>query len=55
MNDEDAGLIKRGPKKGSAQEVIPLIWQDLLGELAADVIAQAHIDADKFRRGELTD
>ena len=51
MNDEDMGIQhgKRGPKKGSAQEVESLMWQALLGDYAQEIIAEAHRDIEQAK------
>jgi hypothetical protein len=54
MNDEDAGLItrKRGPKRGSANEVEAPMWRALLGGFAEELIEEAHSDIEKMRKSK---
>lgn len=44
------GGEKPGPKKGQAQEVVPLLWQALLGEFVDEIVEQAHRDIEELRK-----
>jgi len=51
MNDEDEGIIKRGPREGTANKGRTPYWRALLGDFVEELIEEAHRDIEMEREG----